>query len=104
MTILAYLPTRKHKNINIDWLYGGDIIRELQKRNPKWNFKIVGGKEKNIYQGVDIYIRPTRHDGLPIMNLECQALKIPYIWSYKSGKYVEPTVEYFESEIKRIIK
>ena len=106
MNILAYIPKRSTPNVRAEWLYGADIIWELRHRHPEWKFKILDGKfpKQLVYLETDVYIRPTRHDANSIMILECKALGIPFVWSYETGKYIEPTVEYFEKRLKEIEK
>lgn len=106
MKILAYIPQGKVRGVNRKWLYGADIIKELKRRHPEWTFRLVDGTvpRKQLYKDIDLYIRPTRHDGLPVMIMECKALGISYIWSYDSGQYVEPDVDEWEKRILKLQK
>ena len=88
------------KRIDLDWLYGWDIIQQLIERHSEWHFLIADGTKDNIWQDIDVLLRPNRHDGLSRMVLEAQALNIPVIWSYETGKYVEPDVETIERRLK----
>jgi len=95
------LPKSAPRRIDADWLYGGDIIRELQRLHPEWNFRFIDGSHKDIWESVDILIRPVRHDAISRMILEAKERKIPFWWSYMTGKYVEPTVREIEQFIIR---
>ena len=101
MNILVYIPKKTTKRVNNDWLYGSDVIKKLKDRHPEWNFICVDGSKKNIYENIDVYLRPNRHDGYPLMIAEAKLFGIPYIWSYETGKYIEPNIDDIE---KRLIK
>lgn len=66
----------------IRWKYGIDLI-EKAKEIIDYNFIRVDGTQdlSEVYPIVDFYLRPSRHDGLPRMNLECEANNIPYYYS-----------------------
>jgi len=105
LKILAYRPLGKIKRINLDWLYGIDIIKELQKRHPEWNFFIVNGSyDGNIWENVTVLLRPNRHDGLSMMIVEARKYGIPYIWSYETGQYVEPNIDDIERRLIELEK
>jgi hypothetical protein len=81
--ILYYLPKTKHMDFN-RWLYGMDVIDSLKRHfSCRINWIEVNGTQNmpEIYPIVDLYLRPTRHDGDPVMVKECQANGIPYFWS-----------------------
>ena len=100
LKILVYRPLGKIRRIDLDWLYGTDIIKALEIRHPEWNFFIVNGTyEGNIWENVDVLLRPNRHDGLSMMIVESQKYGIPYIWSYEKGYYVEPNIEDIERRL-----
>ena len=101
MRILVYYPHTIKSKIDLRWLYGFDIVEKLIKWHPEWEFVILDGSQKNIYHNIDVLLRPTRHDGLSRMIKEAHYHKIPYIWSYETGKYVEPDIDEIE---KRLIK
>lgn len=101
MRILVYYPHTTTSKIDLKWLYGFDIVEKLIKQHPEWEFIIVDGTQKNIYHNIDVLLRPSRHDGLARMVKEAYHLKIPYIWSYETGEYVEPNIDLIE---KRLIK
>ena len=106
MRILVYYPDNAPKKIDRDWLYGVDIITELEKRHPEWTFQHVNGstEKAELYRNVDVYLRPNRHDGTPIMVLESQVLGIPIVWSYEKGYYKEPDVDEIENRLRDIEK
>jgi len=106
MRILIYCPVVTDSRIDYNWLYGRDIVRGLMKLEPDWEFiSCTGNTTKDkLYSGIDVYLRPTRHDGMPIMVQEAQALGIPVVWSYSNGYYIEPTIEGIYSELKFIEK
>lgn len=102
LNILVYYPANAPKRIDPVWLYGFDIIQQLITKHLEWKFKIVDGKQLNVYDGIDIYLRPNRHDGASRMIEECKVLGIPYIWSYETGKYIKPNINEIEKRIKEI--
>lgn len=69
----------------IRWKYGIDIIECVIAYFPllKVNFIKINGTQNlsKIYPFIDFYLRPSRHDGLPRINLECEINKIPYYYS-----------------------
>ena len=105
----------KHDGINIAYYYPGDrgnrkfkrhtygldIIEQIISMFPQVNWIHLDGK-KNIcvvYPILDAYIRPSRHDGLPRIILECLALDIPYYW----GEEFKPTVRGVRDYVEKII-
>lgn len=78
--ILYYNPPN---NIFNRWLYGLDIIQKIKQRVNGVNWIAVDGSQdmKEIYAITDLYIRPSRHDGAPRMNIECELNNIPVIYS-----------------------
>jgi len=104
LNILVYRPNGTMKRIDLDWLYGFDIIKQLINRHPEWHFLIADGTKDNIWQDIDVLLRPNRHDGLSRMVLEAQALNIPVIWSYETGRYVEPNIEDIERRLIELEK
>jgi len=78
----------------IRWKYGIDIIEKLNGFNL---IRIDGSQDlSKIYPIIDFYLRPSRHDGLPRIILECEINKIPYYYS-ENGK---PDI----NEIKRCLR
>lgn len=82
-TILYYYPRNKVEKEFKDWLYGRDIINDIKLMFPNLNYIEVNGYRdmNNIYDRVDFYIRPNRHDGHSKMIEECKINNIPYYWS-----------------------
>lgn len=91
-TVLAYCPG------NTEHLYGVDIILDVARRLPHVHFDIIGGCRPageyenvtyhgwvdNIVPAIDaatVILRPTRHDGMPLMVLEALARGRHVIWS-----------------------
>lgn len=77
-----YLPDGKYN----DWVYGGDYIKKLISKFPATdNIIFIRNKGGNVAQlflnTIDIYIRPSRHDGFPRLVLLCERNSIPYYWS-----------------------
>ena len=70
----------------IRWKYGIDFIEQAKSamfglRDIHF-LKIDGTKDMSkIYPVVDYMLRPSRHDGQPRMNLECDNNNIPYYYS-----------------------
>ncbi len=106
MRVLVYLPTGKTHYVDNDWLYGGDIVRGLMDKHKDWEWLVCDGTTpaRWFYQNKrpDVLLRPTRHDGPCMMRLECEALGIPVIWSYDTGRYKEPNVIDIEQKLIRI--
>lgn len=73
----------------IRWKYGIDLIEQLMFYFPsqKVNYIKINGSQdlSKIYPFIDFYLRPSRHDGLPRINLECEINDIPYYYS-ENGK------------------
>lgn len=78
--VLVYQPGR---NDYEKWVYGWDITQDLIRRWPQLSWHIVDGKAdmSKVYPRIDLYIRPTRHDGDPRMVREAVINNIPYYWS-----------------------
>ena len=111
--ILYYMPIKPH-NLGgmkfIKWTYGYDIYLNLKiyfgiednmlsgTRHRGIKFIWVDGNYdmSSIYPTVDLYIRPTRHDGEPRMLMECDINSIPYIYS-EDGK---PDLQTFINRIE----
>ena len=90
INVLYYHPTGGNQFYK-DWVYCWDIIEQIIWQNPGINFICVTGRMDmaKVYPIIDLYIRPSRWDGMPRMILECQELGIPYYWDQS----FEPTVE-----------
>jgi len=82
--VLYYIPKGKKNQKFIEWLYGWDLMLEYKALNSTHNIIIVNGDAdmSKIYPIIDLYYRPTRHDGMPRMILECRMQEIEYYWSY----------------------
>jgi hypothetical protein len=90
-SVLGYCPAARED------LYGVDILLELTRRLPHVHFDIIGGYRgtpspnvtyhgwvENIAAAVDaatVIVRPTRHDGMPLMVLEALARGRYVVWS-----------------------
>ncbi|KKM64873.1 hypothetical protein LCGC14_1496960 [marine sediment metagenome] len=87
--VLYYAPEQSDQKF-IDWLYGLDLIRRLEKQySHPVQFVSVDGKDdmERIYPKIDMYIRPNRHDGFSRMVRECEIQEIPYYWSQENPVY-----------------
>lgn len=77
-----YLPESSVFN---DWVYGEDMINDLIRIFSSQNilFLCYDGKSniKIFLNIIDVYIRPSEHDGTPRLILLCQQNNIPYCWS-----------------------
>jgi hypothetical protein len=81
------------------WVYGIDIIEQLQARctDVTW-IRIDGSQDmREIFPVVDLYLRPSRHDGQPRINLECEINDIPVLFSHDGN----PTVPHLEEAINQ---
>jgi hypothetical protein len=96
--ILFYRPVRKKNQKFKDWVYGYDIILEAKKVIKGVNWIGVDGKAdmQRIYSITDFYLRPNRHDGMPLMILECQFYGIPYYWSDNFNPKIEEIIDAVE--------
>ena len=100
INILYYHPRSKNQYYT-DWVYCFDIIKELIKKFPEYNFIEVSGKQDMsvMYQWIDLYIRPSRWDGTPRMILECIQLDIPYYWDETFKPTIEKVSEWVEMQV-----
>lgn len=91
--VLVYLPSPD--DLFRQWLYGYDVVKWLMNVYPEINWIIVSGQDdmSKIYPIVDLYIRPTRHNGDPLMIQECKIHGIPYYWSENGKPEVHKIVE-----------
>ena len=71
----------------IHWVYGIDIIKQVKKvykdrTNDIYFLKVDGSQDMSkIYPVVNYMLRPSRHDGMPRMNIECDNNDIPYYYT-----------------------
>ena len=70
----------------IRWKYGIDYIErtiEHFKDMESINFWKIDGKQdmSKVYPFIDFMLRPSHHDGMPRMNLECDNNNIPYYYN-----------------------
>jgi hypothetical protein len=83
--ILYYhpLPNCLGGETYIRWKYGIDIIEQVMNLFCLCHFiKIDGSQDMSeIYPITDFYLRPSRHDGLPRIILECETNGIPFYYS-----------------------
>ena len=64
------------------WKYGIDIIKKLKIEFPNIIFLRLFREIPDIsFRIMDCYIRPSRHDGMPRINLRCEIEGIPYKYS-----------------------
>lgn len=108
--ILYYIPG-KPANLGgikfLNWLYGFDIYEKLTRYfagNSNINFIVVTGKMdmNDIYPIIDLYIRPTRHDGNGRMLEECKINDIPYLHSENGNpevnQFIETIINHYERD------
>jgi glycosyltransferase involved in cell wall biosynthesis len=91
-SVLAYAPNTR------EYLYGVDILLELTRRLPQIHFDIIGGFRTTdplpnvsfhgwlddvtpMIDASTVVVRPTRHDGMPLVVLEALARGRYAIWS-----------------------
>lgn len=99
MNVLVYYPNGCQRRVSVKWLYGIDTVEIIKNKHPEWNFRFVDGEQKDIYKDIDVLLRPNRHDGYPKMIAEAKFLSIPYIWSYRSGKYEDLNIQEIEKQL-----
>lgn len=122
VTFLVYLP--KHR-----WqLFNGDLIIEFAKRNPQYEFLIVGNDGSNmpqfknikylgqvshkemekVYSNVTALLRITKRDGFPLMIVESLiyaryvifSRKMPYVYEAKTIQEMEDIARELEKKRK----
>ena len=84
--VYYFFPKGKKNPKFIEWLYGYDVIQELQKRitNVNW-IRLDGSNDMSKgFPIMDFYIRPNRHDGASRLRQECEINNIPYYWSQEN--------------------
>jgi hypothetical protein len=105
-SVLGYGPRSK------EWLYGTDILLNVAERMPHVRFDIIGetthrqsilpnvvyhGWLDDVNSAIDaatVIVRPTRHDGMPLMVIEALARGRHVIWSREmDGVLYGATVE-----------
>lgn len=89
--ILFYWNPGDGKNLKFKrWKYGVDIFEKIKAvydwYRPDVKFIVVDGSQDltDILPIVDIYIRPSRHDGAARLVRECEENGIPVFWSNRS--------------------
>ena len=86
MLILYYAPKASHSGIDSDWLYGVDLILEIKKRHPEWNYFPLSGLQKIVMRDTYWYssclLRPTRHDGYSFSVQEALHYGLPVLHTY----------------------
>lgn len=87
MKILYYNPEASHSRINVQWLYGLDLIWKLL--DLPHSFTPVGryggySKEmmRYLYKNSDCLLRPTRHDGYSFSVQEALHYGLPVLHTY----------------------
>ena len=100
--VLYYFTYPKKNTVYHEWIYGYDIFIKLKDYfGKKVNWIIADGSQdmSKIYPVVDLYIRPNRHDGMPMMVKECIAQKIPFHWTRE-----KPNLNSFIYAVERNLK
>ena len=86
MLILCYSPKASHSGIDADWLYGYDLILEIKKMHPEWNYFTLRGLSRNKMREAYVYssclLRPTRHDGYSFSVQEALHYGLPVLHTY----------------------
>ena len=99
INILYYYPDKKKNKRFNEWVYGKDVFDKVQKHCLGVNWIVLDGNKDIIeaYEIADGVIRPNRHDGMPRMILECQAMGIPYYWSTNFMPQIDEIIEFIET-------
>jgi len=90
--VLYYFPVGKNNVEFHKWLYGWDIYILLKEYyGDRITWVVVGGRSNMsaTYPVIDFYLRPNRHDGMPMMVKECIANDIPYYWSRENPSIID---------------
>ncbi len=103
MNILVYSPKSPRKRLDLNWIYGLDVIEELKVRHPEWGFQVADGTrpETGFFLGIDVYLRPSRCDGWSIMCKEAEYCGVSVEWSFTNG-YKEPNIDEIEARLVKI--
>ena len=104
--VIYYNPKSRKDKQFVRWLYGLDIIQEVEKRLPGINFiELDGTKDMSvIYPITDFMIRPNRHDGASRIRQECDINEIPYYWTNSNPSVIDCVISIMkEYEHKRQI-
>lgn len=82
------------------WKYGIDIIEKIKEQVSGVNWIKADGTQdmEELFAITDLYIRPSRHDGEPRINIECELNNIPVIYSEDGN----PEVEDFVTQINAL--
>ncbi len=83
INVAYYYPGDRGNKKFKQWVYGKDIIDQIISMFPGVNWIQLDGTKDicEIYPILDGYIRPNRHDGFPLIIIECLILNIPYYWN-----------------------
>jgi hypothetical protein len=87
------------------WKYGYDIVEQLKEAFPNIIFlQLFRTIPESVWKVIDCYIRPSRHDGTPRINLRCEIENIPYKYSSdfkpKFNEFREWINEQYKSKTK----
>ena len=97
--VVMYYRPKTNNQTYTDWVYGYDIIKEVEKELDCYFLEVDGHMDmEDVYAKIDFYLRPNRHDGNPRMVMECAINNIPYYWSYEN-----PNKEEIIKKIKNCI-
>jgi len=100
--VLFYMP-RSDKFAK--WLYGYDIFKNLKKafrEDKDIEFVMVLGKDRDmsqVFPGINMYIRPNRHDGASRLVQECEVQGIPVVRTYREETSTYDRTTYFIEKI-----
>jgi hypothetical protein len=85
------------------WVYGMDIVEELLKRLPSLNWIYLNGTQDmcDIFPILDMYIRPSRHDGMARLIVECEMTKTPYYWNPEFKHDIDSIEEKIKREVDK---
>lgn len=108
MTILYYGPSANHSGISAEWIYGTDIIRELQKKHMDWAFvKMCFNSRWTLrvaYRLANCLLRPTRHNGFSYCVQEALFYGLPVLHTYPIPGVIliKPEIQDIEEKLLKL--
>ena len=92
--IIEILRALKHQNIDYEFIWVGDgVLKEALKEkiidyNLTDNVKMLGSRDDvpAILSVLDIFILPSKYEGIPVVGIEAQAIGVPIICGLNISK------------------
>ena len=99
--VMYYYPHNEYNKTYCRWCYSKDILDQLVKLFPEFNWILVDGRQDmvNIFPYVDAYVRPNRHDGASRLVQECVIQEIPVMHTHCDPQ-IEDFVKFLTDQYK----